>query len=152
MGRGFWAVMILIGILILFIIYAQIQGVTRPVPVNLTGTSWTLTYYENGGGAVIPVLNGTEVNVSFGLDHGTTLGGYSGCNWYTYTYTVSNFTLNLSGGVTTGTICAAPGVMQLESAYMYDLETTSGIRFRNDHLFLYDTADRPLLIFERKTS
>ena len=37
MGRGFWAVMALIGVLILLIIYAQVQGVTRTIPVNLTG-------------------------------------------------------------------------------------------------------------------
>ena len=152
MGRGFWAVIILISVLILLIIYAQVQGVTRSIPVNLTGTSWTLTYYENDGGTLVPAVNGTEVNVSFGLDNVTSLGGYSGCNRYRYTYTVSNFTLALTNGDTTRMTCDAPGVMQLESAYMHDLENTSGIRFRSDHLFLYDTADRALLIFERKTS
>ncbi|MFZ1127201.1 META domain-containing protein [Methanoregula sp.] len=152
MGRGFWAAMILIGVLILLIIYAQVQGVTRSIPVNLTGTSWTLTYYESSGETMVPVMNGTKVNISFGLDNGTSLGGYSGCNWYRSQYTISNFTLSLTKEVTTGTTCAEPGVMQLESEYMQDLRNTSGIRFRSGHLFFYDTADRPLLIFEQKTS
>ncbi len=152
MGRGFWAVMILVGVLILLIIYAQVQGVTRPVPVNLTGTSWLLTYYGNDRGTLVPVINGTEVNIAFGLDNGTSLGGYSGCNRYSYAYTVSNYTLVLTKRVTTTMTCGAPGLMQLESTYMHDLENTSGIRFRSGHLFFYDTEDRPLLIFEQKTS
>ena len=135
MGRGFWAVMILVGVLILLIIYAQVQGVTRPVPVNLTGTSWLLTYYGNDGGTLVPVMNGTEVTISFGHDNGTSLGGYSGCNRYSYMYTVSNLTLVLTKRVTTTMTCGAPGVMQLESTYMHDLEITSGIRSGTDTSF-----------------
>ena len=91
MGRGFWAAMILIGVLILLIIYAQVQGVTRSIPVNLTGTSWTLTYYESSGETMVPVMNGTKVNISFGLDNGTSLGGYSGCNWYRFSVHYQQF-------------------------------------------------------------
>ena len=109
MGRGFWAVMILVGVLILLIIYAQVQGVTRPVPVNLTGTSWLLTYYGNDRGTLVPVINGTEVNIAFGLDNGTSLGGYSGCNRDSDVYTVSNYTLVLTKRVTTTMTCGAPG-------------------------------------------
>ena len=39
--------------------------------------------------------------------------------------------------------------MQVESAYMHDLENSSTITFRSNHLYLYDTADKPLLIFEQ---
>jgi heat shock protein HslJ len=149
MGRGFWAVMALIGVLILLIIYAQVQGVTKPVAVNLTGTNWTLTYYTNERGTMVPVTNGTDVTIRFGLENGTILGGHSGCNWYSYNYTISNSTLNLTSGVVTQILCMAPGVMQVESAYMQDLENSSTIKFRSDHLYLYDTADKPLLIFEQ---
>ena len=93
MGRGFWAVMALIGLLILLIIYAQVQGITKPVSVNLTGTNWTLTYYVNENGAMVPMTNGTDVTIRFGLENGTILGGHSGCNWYSYNYTSTSSTL-----------------------------------------------------------
>jgi hypothetical protein len=43
-------------------------------------------------------------------------------------------------------------MMQAESAYIHDLENTSTIRFRSGHLYLYDTAEKPLLIFEQNTA
>lgn len=151
MGRAFWAVMALLGVLILLIIYAQVQGVTRSMPVNLTGTNWTLTYYTDGGGTMIPVTNGTDVTLRFGLENGTILGGHSGCNWYSYNYTLVSSTLTLARdfGVTTALLCTAPGVMQTESAYLRDLENTTSVKFRSDHLYLYNAADKPLLIFEQ---
>ncbi len=154
MGRGFWAVMALIGVLILLIIYAQVQGVTRTVPVNLTGTSWTLTYYSNDGGTMVPVTNGTVVTIRFGLENGTILDGNSGCNGYSYQYTIrgSMLTLTRGSGVTTEMFCTAPGVMQVESTYLHNLENSTTIKFRSDHLYLYDSADKPLLIFEQTTT
>lgn len=149
MGRGFWAVMALIGVLILLIIYAQVQGITKPVAVNLTGTNWTLTYYTDERGTMVPVTNGTDVTIRLGLENGTILGGHSGCNWYSYNYTINNSRLTLTNGIVTQIACTAPGVMQVESVYMHDLENSTAITFRSDHLYLYDTADKPLLIFEQ---
>ncbi|MFA6363475.1 META domain-containing protein [Methanoregula sp.] len=151
MGRGFWAVMALIGVLILLIIYAQVQGVTKPVSVNLTGTNWTLTYYVNDNGTMVPVTNGTDVTIRFGRENGTIIGGHSGCNWYSYSYTSTSSTLSLArgSGVTTKMFCTAPGVMQVESTYLHNLENSTTVKFRSDHLYLYDTADKPLLIFEQ---
>jgi len=151
MGRGFWAVMALIGLLILLIIYAQVQGITKPVSVNLTGTNWTLTYYVNDNGAMVPVTNGTDVTIRFGLENGTILGGHSGCNWYSYNYTSTSSTLALAhdSGIRTTLFCTAPGVMQVESTYLKDLENSDAIKFRSDHLYLYDPTDKPLLIFEQ---
>jgi heat shock protein HslJ len=151
MGRGFWAVMALIGLLILLIIYAQVQGITKPVSVNLTGTNWTLTYYVNENGVLVPVTNGTEVTIQFGLENGTSLGGHSGCNRYSYKYTSTSSTLALAhgSGVTTEMFCTASGVMQVESIYLKDLENSTAIRFRSDHLYLYDPTDKTLLIFEQ---
>jgi heat shock protein HslJ len=150
MGRGFWAVMALIGLLILLIIYAQVQGITKPVSVNLTGTNWTLTYYVNENGTMVPVTNGTDVTIRFGLENGTLLGGQSGCNSYRYHYTSTSSSLALvrGSGVTTTMFCTAPGVMQVELTYLKDLEDSDAIKFRSDHLYLYDPTDKPLLIFE----
>ncbi len=151
MGPGFWVTMAIIGVLVLLIVYAQVQGVTRSVPVNLTGTNWTLTYYTNEKGTMVPVTNGTDVTLRFGPANSTTLGGYSGCNAYRYNYTITGSMLTLAPGFgrTTKLFCPAPGVMQVESSYLHDLENTSTIKFRSDHIYLYDTAEKPLLIFEQ---
>jgi heat shock protein HslJ len=151
MGVGFWAMMALIGVLVLLIIYAQVQGVTRSVPVNLTGTNWTLTYYANEKGTLVPVTNGTDVTILFGPGNSTILDGSAGCNWYRYQYTIISSTLTLTHVPerTTGMFCPAPGIMQVESLYLRDLENTSTIKFRSDHLYLYDPAEKPLLIFEQ---
>ena len=153
MGRGFWAVMTLIGILILLIIYAQIQGITRPVSVNLTGTSWTLDSYTDAAGRMVPVNNGNEVNLSFDPENTTTLDGYAGCNWYSYTYFRYNTTtLQLGNRTSTMRFCDDAGVMQAESAYLRDLNNTSVIRFRSGQITLYDATGKPILIFEQSGS
>jgi heat shock protein HslJ len=151
MGPGFWAMMALIGVLVLLIFYAQIQGVTRSVPVNLTGTNWTLSYYTNEKGTMVPVTNGTDVTLRFSPGNNTILGGYSGCNWYSYNYTIISSTLTLTpgSGRTNTMLCPAPGVMQIESSYLHDLKNTSTLMFRSDHLYLYDPTEKPLLIFEQ---
>ena len=155
MGRGFWAVMALIGVLILLIIYAQVQGVTRTVPVNLTGTSWTLTYYSNDGGTMVPrnKRDGGDDPFRPGKRHHSrrkfrTATGTA----YQYTIRGSMLTLARGSGVTTEMFCTAPGVMQVESTYLHNLENSTTIRFRSDHLYLYDSADKPLLIFEQTTT
>ena len=151
MGRGFWAMMALLGVLVLLIIYAQVQGVTRSVPVNLTGTNWTLTYYTNEKGTMVPVTNGTGVTLRFGPENSTILGGYSGCNAYSFNYTISGSRLILAPGAgeTTAMVCPAPGVMNVETSYLHDLENTSTVQFRSDHLYLYDPTEKPLLILEQ---
>jgi heat shock protein HslJ len=152
MGRGFWAVMALIGVLVAMIVYAQIQGVTQPVAVNLTDSNWTLTYYAGNDGRMVPVPDGIPVNIRFGQNNGTVLGGRSGCNWYSYNYTLnaSQLTLEAGSGAITALLCTTPPEsMLVESVYIRDLENTSQVRFRNDHLYLYDTTEQPMLIFEQ---
>lgn len=154
MGRGFWAVMALIGVLVAMIVYAQIQGVTQPIAVNLTASNWTLTYYTGEDGRMIPVPDKIPVTLVFGLNNGTVLGGRAGCNWYSYNYTLSSSRLALEkgSGVTTAMLCTTPAeTMTVESAYLRSLENSSRVRFKNDHLYLYDPADRPLLIFEQES-
>jgi heat shock protein HslJ len=153
MGRWFWAVMTLIGVLILLIIYAQVQGVTRPVSVNLTGSCWILTYYSDTDGMMVPAVGGAEVNLSFGPAGTTTLGGYAGCAWYSYSYNRANTTaLHLANGTASVEFCTNPGVMQAESAYLRDLENTSSVRFRSGQLTLYDASGKSLLIFSQSGS
>ncbi|HNX17849.1 MAG TPA: META domain-containing protein [Methanoregula sp.] len=151
MGREFWAVMALIGVLVLLIIYAQVQGITKPIPVNLTKTNWTLTYYVNESGTMIPLADGTNVTLQFGDKNSSVLAGYSGCNWYRYNYTSSSTTLvlDLKSKSLTKMHCTRPGIMQIESEYLHNLESTKTIKFRSDRLYLYDQDQNLLLVFRQ---
>ena len=148
MGRGFWAVMALIGVLLLLILYGQVQGITHPVVVNLTGSSWILISYANANGTIVPVPAGVESNISFAPAGRSTLGGYAGCNWYSYSYNQHNATsLQLTDRIATKRLCDSPAVMLAEADYLNDLDNTSKVQFRNGEIRFFDTSDRPLLVF-----
>lgn len=151
MGRGFWAVMALIGILVLLIIYAQVQGVTKPVPVDLAGTNWTLRDYANDTNTLVPLADGTEVTIQFGLENGTVLTGHSGCNWYRYNYSIKSatFVLDKESGTLTKMHCTSAGVMQSESQYLHNLESSVTIKFRSDLLYFYDNDKNLILVFRQ---
>ena len=148
MGRGFWAVMALISVLILLILYAQVQGITHPVAVNLTGSCWTLISYADTSGTIIPLPAGADANLTFSPAGRSTLGGYAGCNWYSYSYNQHNATsLQLTDRIATKRLCDSPAVMLAEADYLNDLDNTSKVQFRNGEIRFFDTSDRPLLVF-----
>jgi hypothetical protein len=149
MGPWFWAVMAMLGVLILMIIYAQVQGVTRPVAVNLTCTSWTLASYADAEGTMIPATAETEANLSFGPADTSTLNGYAGCSWYSYTYSRNSTAFHLANGTSTLQFCGDPGLTAAGSAYLRDLNNISAARFRSGQLTFYDAADRSLLVFDQ---
>jgi len=149
MGLWFWAVMAMLGVLILMIIYAQVQGVTRPISVKLTGTSWTLASYADAKGSLTPVSGGMEANLSFGPADTSTLNGYVGCTWYSDTYSQNATAFRLANGTSTLRFCGDPGLIEAESAYLRDLNNVSAARFRSGQLTFYDAADRSLLVFDQ---
>ena len=150
MGWSFWAVMALVGVLILLIIYAQIQGVTRPVAVNLTGTSWTLASYSDAERIMVTVQGEPVTNISFGPAGMENISGYAGCAWYTYTYTRSNATaFYFTNKTVVQSSCGGDGGFPAESAYLNDLDYTSTIYFRNGYLTFSDVSGKPVLVFRQ---
>jgi len=148
MGRGFWAVMALIAVLILLILYAQVQGITHPIIVNLSGSRWTLISYAGAEGSMVPVQTGVEANLSFGPAGTENLSGYAGCNWYFSTYTWDNATaLHSTNRSVTLHVCDKPGVMLEEESYLEDIDNISVVRFRSGQLTFFDRAGRSLLTF-----
>lgn len=102
---------------------------------------------------MVTVNTGNEVNLSFDPENTTTLDGYAGCNWYSYTYFRYNTTmLQIGNGTSTQRFCDDTGVMQAESAYLRDLNNTSVVRFRSGQLTLYDATGKPILIFKQSSS
>jgi heat shock protein HslJ len=153
MGWKFWAVMGLLAILICLIAYYQIETANHPAPVSLAGTSWTLAYYSPGNSTLVPVTTATTATLGFGPGNTTGLSGSAGCNQYGYNYTLrsSAFTVDRNTGTLTRMNCPGPGVMQFESAYRENLENTTSLSSRNDHLYLYDRNQKLLLIFTTAT-
>ncbi|MFA5332699.1 MAG: META domain-containing protein [Methanoregula sp.] len=150
MGRGFWRVMALIGILLVLIVYCQFQAFTREEPaINLTGTSWSLEQYADDNGLLRQVKNGTLVNATFGPEGGTLVSGRSGCNWYSANTSFTGSLLIVSSYVITTMNCPGPDVMKLESTYQQRLMNVTSCQIRGGLLYLYDRNQKPVLIYDR---
>ncbi|ABS55680.1 hypothetical protein Mboo_1162 [Methanoregula boonei 6A8] len=148
MGPWFWAVMAMIGILLLMILYGQVQGITHPIEVNLTDTQWTLSSYADAQGTMVPVKDGAGSNISFGLPGDGTLRGMSGCTAYSYQYVRNATSIHISDGSIISGSCDDPGTGNATSLYFSDLTRASGLRFRSGQIFVSDAAGRPLLVFD----
>ena len=101
---------------------------TREVQ-ELAGTSWLVTGYNNGQQAVVSVIEGTTLTVSFGTDG--SVSGSGGCNSFGGDVTAQAGTLAIGPLASTLMACSEPeGVMQqeaqltaaLESAATYSIE------------------------------
>ena len=149
MGWKFWAVMGLIALLVGLIVYYQVEIAARPVPSGLAGTSWTLAYYTIGNGTLVPATGATTATLDFDSGNATGLSGQSGCNRYSYKYTIhaSSFSLDPGSGTITKMNCPEPGVMQFESAYLGNLGNATSVTARNDRLYMYGRDKTLLLIF-----
>lgn len=110
--------------------------------VGLAGTSWAVTGYNNGQGAVVSVIAGSQLTASFGTDG--KLSGSAGCNNYTATYEISGMNLKIGPAASTRMACAAPaGVMKQEALYLQALATAATYMREGDQLELR-TADGAL--------
>lgn len=106
---------------------------------DLSGTSWTVTGYNNGKQAVVSVLSGSTLTADFAADG--TLSGSAGCNTYTTTYEASGESLTIGPAASTRKACAEPaGVMEQEAQFLQALETVATYRIDGDKLELRTAA------------
>ncbi|HEX2513956.1 MAG TPA: META domain-containing protein [Chloroflexota bacterium] len=103
---------------------------------SLEGTEWVALDYNNGRGAVVSILLGTEITARFaeGL-----LSGSAGCNRYNAGYTLGPAAgaLSISPAAATRIFCAEPvGVMEQEMEYLAALETAARYRIEGAQLIL----------------
>jgi heat shock protein HslJ len=145
MGRGFYLVIGLIGVLVLLIIFFNLPAAETAAPVTLTHTDWMLMSYADSSGTVVAVQNGSLVSAQFGT--GGQVTGSAGCNQYHATYFIMGDSMNITGLASTMMYCPAPGVMALESNCLYDLQQVSLYRIHGTELHLYDATGKPLLLF-----
>ena len=93
----------------------------------LMGTDWKLTYYYDGMGALIAVLPGTEIDITFANNGNLT--GSGGCNTYSGNYQANETSLTIGSLSVTNAVCSQPeGIMAQESAYLSILRTTATYR------------------------
>jgi len=115
-------------------------------PTPLAGTTWQLTFYNNGKGGLVSVLGGTEITAVFGEDGDLT--GSAGCNNYTTSYEVAGDQITIGPVATTRMMCAEPeGIMEQERAYLVALESAAIYQIQGDRLEMRDAGGVRVLTF-----
>lgn len=95
-------------------------------PAPLEGTLWQVVSYNNGQQAMTGVLPGTRLTVLF--EDGN-VGGSSGCNNYSGSYTVSGNQISIGPLAGTMKMCVEPeGIMEQEAAYQAALQSAATYR------------------------
>ncbi|MFC1466661.1 MAG: META domain-containing protein [Candidatus Brachytrichaceae bacterium NZ_4S206] len=106
-----------------------------PQSRELAGTNWVVTGYNNGKQAVVSVLQGTELSVSFGADG--RVAGNAGCNNFFGPFTQQGETVAIGPLASTLKACAEPaGVMEQEVQFLAALESATAYQLDGDKLTL----------------
>lgn len=91
--------------------------------LKLGGTNWTATSFASKG-AVTALIAGSKASLHFGADG--TLSGSAGCNSYTGRYEVAGNQVKFpTAFASTRMMCANPGVMEQEQAFLKALSASS---------------------------
>jgi heat shock protein HslJ len=107
----------------------------------LTGTTWTMSSFNNGQQAVVSAVSGTDVTLTL-ADDGTASGS-SGCNQYNGSYTTEGASLSFGPLASTQMACADADINAQEAAYLAALGTVASFRLQGTRLDLL-TADESL--------
>lgn len=109
----------------------------------LSATSWVLDSYDNGQGAIVQVLAGTQITADFSSDGKLT--GSAGCNTYNATYTVDGDKVTIGPAATTMMACSEPqGIMEQETAYLQALNKAVTYRNLAIAMVLFDANGLPV--------
>jgi heat shock protein HslJ len=113
---------------------------------ELSGTSWTVTSYNNGREAVVGVVSGTEITANFGDDG--QVSGTAGCNNYFASFEADAQAGTISFGQAGSTMmaCTEPqGIMEQEQEFLAALSTAATYRIQGKTLEMR-TADDALAL------
>ncbi|HTO74238.1 MAG TPA: META domain-containing protein, partial [Gemmatimonadales bacterium] len=114
----------------------------QPGQVALTGVNWRLIAL----GDQSPVQSSTGIDLSLLLTSQRNVSGYSGCNQFTGTYTVSGDTLRFGPLATTRAACM--GSARLEQQYLQALAAVNRYVLTTDSLTLFQ-GSTPLAVYKR---
>lgn len=116
--------------------------------IPIEGTSWTVSSYNDGQGATVSLLPGTEITAQFGEDG--TLTGSAGCNSYSGSYQADGEAISIGPTAATEMACLEPeGVMDQELAYLAALAKAEIYRSSGIMLGLFDAEGTPVVIYIR---
>ena len=116
-------------------------------PVALKGITWRATVYNNGRGAAVSLINGSEITATFGTDG--VLSGSAGCNQYRAAYVTEGSSITIQAPAATRKACPRPdGVMRQESEYLKALTTAATYAIQGRQLELRTAEDALVALFQ----
>ncbi len=128
----------------------NVLPVTQP-GLPLQGTNWVLQTYFDGTGAMLSVLNGSEITAVFGSDN--KINGKSGCNTYNADYSISGGSISIGAVTRTNIACNnPPGVMEQEQAYLNLLATAATYTTTPSTLEIRNVQGQIILIYGTLTA
>jgi heat shock protein HslJ len=145
MNLAFYGALALIGFLVILVVFLNYPGARASAGTVMTATNWTLQSYTDRTGILVPAITGSGVTVRFRPDG--SMQGSSGCNQYAAAYTTRDYAITIANATSTLMFCAAPGIMDQESAYLADLPKAVEFRVSDSYLKLYDREGKQVLAF-----
>ncbi len=111
---------------------------------DLTGSFWALTEL-NGQ----PLVSGTGISAQFSTDGN--VGGSSGCNRYSGTYTVSGNKITFSSPMAATMMMCEQAIMDQESAYLEALGEAETFAVKGDQLTLSGKDGATLAVYKAQS-
>jgi heat shock protein HslJ len=124
-------------------------AVYKAQATQVAGTAWEVTGINNGKGGVASLVADTNVTLDFNAE--ARASGTAGCNRYTAGYTADKGALTFAPAAATRMMCAAPGVMEQEQAFLQALTRVATVRMEGDRLELR-AADGALMVSARRAA
>ena len=112
-------------------------------PTSLVGSEWRVAAVNNGRQAVVSIISGTTLTMTFAGDGQAS--GSAGCNRYHARYEAEAAHLRFRSPAATRMMCSHKGIMEQERAFLKALETVTTARHEGDRLELR-TADGALAV------
>lgn len=112
----------------------------------LAGTNWNLDAYNDGKGALVNLIEGTQISASFGEDGN--LSGSAGCNEYNTNYEADLNEITIGPIALTQMLCSEPaGIMDQEGTYLAALEAAVTYNNLGIALNLFDSEGQILATY-----
>jgi len=121
------------------------QQATQPAPQALTGVTWYLVAF-NEGGSSLSIKPGTQITAFF--DAQKKVSGSAGCNQYTASYESTLNSLFIKAPATTKMSCTEPaGIMTQETVYLTTIQGAGGYSISGNMLTVTDGGGQAILTY-----
>ena len=127
----------------------QILATFVAISLELAGTSWEVTAFNNGREAVVSPIVGSEITADFGGD--ATVSGTSGCNNYFAGFSANGGTIAVDMPGSTFRFCdEPPGVMEQEAEFLAALTSATTYSIDGNMLQMRTADDQLALVMTRR--